>query len=76
MHTLNKVLSLIVLTTIWPANALAYVGPGAGLSVIGSLLAIVAAVILALIGFVFYPLRRMFRKKRTKKSERETERNE
>jgi hypothetical protein len=45
------------------APAAAYVGPGAGLSAIGVLLALIATVLLAVIGFVWYPLRRLFRKK-------------
>lgn len=44
---------------------LAYVGPGAGLGMIGSLLAVLAAVIIGLFGLVLYPItliRRMLRK--------------
>ena len=42
--------------------AAAYVGPGAGLSAIGVLVALVGAVALAIVGFVWYPLKRLFRK--------------
>lgn len=35
----------------------AYVGPGAGLGFVGSLLAVAAAVALALIGLIVYPLK-------------------
>jgi hypothetical protein len=42
--------------------AAAYMGPGAGLSAIGTLLALVAALCLAIVGFVWYPLKRVFRK--------------
>ncbi len=47
-----------------PASALAYVGPGAGLSIIGSVLALLAAVIVAIFGFLFFPIRRMLRKRK------------
>lgn len=40
------------------APALAYVGPGTGLSVIGSILALVGALFLALLGFIWYPIKR------------------
>lgn len=40
----------------------AYVGPGAGLSAIGVLLALIGAIALAIVGFVWYPLKRLFRK--------------
>jgi hypothetical protein len=47
-----------------PASALAYVGPGAGLSIIGSVLALFAAVVVAIFGFLFFPIRRMLRKRK------------
>lgn len=47
--------------TALPATAHAYVGPGAGLTAIGTMIALVAAVVLALVGFVWYPLKRMMR---------------
>jgi len=40
---------------------LAYLGPGAGLSAFGALLAVCAAIVVALFGFVWYPLRRLMR---------------
>ena len=41
----------------------AYVGPGAGLSVIGTVLALVAAFFLAIIGFIWYPVKRLLQKR-------------
>ena len=46
---------------------LAYVGPGAGLSGIGALIALIGAVLLALFGFVWYPVKRLLRKCRKPK---------
>jgi nitrate reductase gamma subunit len=57
---------MIILICLLPQPAMAYIGPGAGLSAIGALLAIVAVVIVAIFGFVWYPIRRIMRKmKRT-----------
>jgi len=42
--------------------ALAYVGPGAGLTVIGSLIALVTAVVAGIFGFVWYPLKRLLKR--------------
>lgn len=42
-----------------PQGAAAYIGPGAGLSAIGTLVALVGAVLLALVGFVWYPMKRL-----------------
>jgi len=48
-------------------SVLAYVGPGAGLGMIGSLLAVLAAVVIGVIGLVLYPItliRKMLRKQK------------
>jgi hypothetical protein len=45
-----------------PDAALAYVGPGAGLTAIGTLFAFVGAICLAVVGFVWYPVKRMLRR--------------
>ena len=51
---------------VWTGMSLvAYVGPGAGLGMLGSLLAVAIAVVVGLLGLVLYPLsllRRMLRK--------------
>ncbi|GGB19702.1 hypothetical protein [Allosediminivita pacifica] len=52
---------LFATATSLPAAAHAYVGPGAGLTAIGTMIALVAAVVLALVGFVWYPMKRMMR---------------
>ena len=50
---------------------IAYVGPGAGLSAIGAFLAMVAAVFVAIAGFIWYPIKRLIRGvKRTVSGER------
>lgn len=63
---LAALLGLIVLV---PIDAQAYVGPGAGITAIGSLLALVAGLLFAVIGFVWYPIKRMRRRRREKQVE-------
>jgi hypothetical protein len=46
------------------ATAEAYVGPGMGLGVIGAVLGFLAAFFLALVGLVWYPVKRMLRGRR------------
>ncbi len=53
---------LLSLTLLMPKSAYAYVGPGAGLSVIGTIVALILALILAIVGFIWYPLRRLLEK--------------
>jgi len=47
----------------------AYVGPGAGLSAIGSVLAFIGAIFLLIVGFLWYPIKRLIKKKNPADSE-------
>lgn len=55
---------LFVLMILLPRSAEAYIGPGAGISAIGTLVALMAAVALAVVGFIWYPLKRLVRRNR------------
>jgi hypothetical protein len=58
----------LLLTGIWGFPASAYVGPGAGLSLIGTLYTLIGGVILALFAVVFYPARLLYKKWKKKKN--------
>lgn len=45
----------------------AYIGPGAGLGAIGTVLAFFGAILLAIVGFVWYPIKRLLKKKKKNK---------
>ena len=47
--------------------SLMYIGPGAGIAVIGTVLAFIGALFLGIGGFVWYPIKRILRKKRNQK---------
>ena len=49
----------------WASPALAYIGPGAGLSLLGALWGVVAAVAAALLFLLIWPLRRLMKRRRT-----------
>ena len=53
--------ALGLLAFLLPMPAAAYIGPGAGLSAIGSLVALIGAFFLLLAGFVWYPVKRLLR---------------
>ncbi len=53
---------IICAVAVLPSTVYAYVGPGAGLSAIGSVLALIAAIVLSIIGFVWFPIKRIWRK--------------
>ena len=59
---------LFVVSGILPAAA--YVGPGAGLSLLGAFWGLLLAVVAALGFVILWPLRRMFRRDRAKEPER------
>jgi hypothetical protein len=56
---------MLTVTMLAISPAQAYVGPGLGLTAIGSLLALFAAIGLAIVGFVWYPLRRLMGRRKT-----------
>lgn len=63
-HRSGLVVALLVaLATFHPTAAEAYVGPGAGLTALGTVVALILALALAVIGFVWYPLKRLRRKR-------------
>lgn len=63
-------LMLALTFSLLPESAAAYVGPGAGLTAIGTVFALVAAVFLAIVGFVWYPVKRMLKRSPATKNER------
>jgi hypothetical protein len=64
---------VVVLLAMVPLAAQAYVGPGAGIGMIGSLLAVLGAILLAIVGLILWPLR-MIRKRRQGKGSSQAER--
>ena len=59
-----KQLSFAALLVLFSAPAMAYVGPGLGMGVIGTIFGVLAAIVLALFGLFWYPLKRAFSKKK------------
>lgn len=53
--------SVFGLGAVAPGLAWPYMGPGAGLAAIGSLLVVAAAFLLMIVGFVWYPLQRLLK---------------
>lgn len=54
-----------------PSAALAYGGPGSIISGIGAFLAVLAALVASIFGFLWFPLKRLIRKVRGKGGESE-----
>ncbi len=56
---------LVALSVTLPNMAAAYIGPGAGLSAIGTAVAVVGAFFLLILGFIWYPVKRLLRRKQS-----------
>lgn len=52
-------------TAALASPAMAYVGPGAGLGILGALLAILLAVLATVVGLVLWPLRLLARRRKS-----------
>ncbi len=65
-----------LVATISPHPVFAYVGPGGAVSGIGALLALVAAVFFAILGFLWLPLKRLLSKNSPKNFEAENKKRE
>ncbi|WP_193369825.1 hypothetical protein [Pelagibius marinus] len=69
--TFHALVLAAVLATL-PQAAEAYIGPGAGISAIGTVVALLGALALMIVGFVWYPIKRLRRKMRAEKEDRES----
>lgn len=58
-----KIAFIIIAMLIAPPVS-AYIGPGAGISVLGSLLGIIVTIVVAIGAIVMWPLRKLLKKKR------------
>lgn len=56
---------LFILSSLFAVTtpAFAYIGPGSGLSVVGTIIALIGALFMMIVGFFWYPIKRMLNKK-------------
>ncbi len=72
-----KYILLLAITALFYAGKLhAYVGPGAGVGVIGAIVGVLLAVLMAILGIFWYPIKRMFKKDKPEESLEAAEQNE
>ena len=57
----------MLLLLVQISTATAYVGPGAGISVLGSLLSILATVFVAIGAVLFWPLRKLMKRRKARR---------
>jgi hypothetical protein len=61
-----KTLVIIILLLASPA-AVSYIGPGAGISVLGSVLGILGTIVVAIGAIVFWPVRKYLKRRKQSK---------
>ena len=66
----------IFLLLLLPVSVLAYIGPGAGISVVGSLLGILGTIIIAIGAILFWPIRKMMKRRKAAAATTEPESSE
>ena len=62
---MRKILILTGLLMALPLSAFAYIGPGAGISVLGGLLGILTTIVVAIGAILFWPVRKMLKRKKS-----------
>ncbi|MCG6942109.1 MAG: hypothetical protein LJE69_12770 [Thiohalocapsa sp.] len=65
MSARNLILALLPLGLLTTAPAQAYIGPGAGAGTIAVVLGILASVVMAFFAVLWYPVKRVFKKRRS-----------
>ena len=59
--------ALLALLLVTSGQALAYIGPGAGISVVGSLLSILATFFVAIGAILFWPVRKLLKRRKARR---------
>lgn len=69
-------LILAVLLLLLASTAHAYIGPGAGIPVLGSLIGIVITIVIAIAAILFWPIRKMLKRGKNKAKAQENQSTE
>ncbi len=59
-----RFLSIAFLLSAAATPAAAYIGPGAGMGAIGTVVAVLGAVLLMIVGFIWYPVKRLLKRRK------------
>ncbi len=68
-------LAILVLTITFPSQIFAYVGPGAGITFLGALWAVITAILLAIGGFLIWPIRALIKRRKMGKHKKSSNNN-
>jgi len=65
MRRINKCIGLLLVLSATTANA--YIGPGAGAGTIAVVLGVIGSIFLAFLAILWYPVKRLFKRRKTAK---------
>jgi hypothetical protein len=68
-------LAIVAAIALQPTMAQAYIGPGLGVGVISAVLGFVASLAMAVVALIWYPIKRLFRRRRPSIAWQETPRD-
>ena len=60
MNKINLIIALLIISS----PVFAYIGPGMGGGVIAAVLGVIGAILLALFGILYYPIKRMLKNRK------------
>jgi membrane protein implicated in regulation of membrane protease activity len=64
-HVLSLAAALTCLAALTPGAALAYIGPGVGAGALAAVVGVVGSILLAIVGILYYPIKRMLKRKKS-----------
>ena len=63
--------SLIFVISILTTPAYTYIGPGMGVGIIVTTFGVIVAIIVALLGIIYFPIKRLLKKRKQKKTNKQ-----
>jgi hypothetical protein len=63
MNSRRTMLMMFAFLALHPVAAQAYIGPGVGAGAIGAVLGVLASIVLALFAVIYYPVKRMIKRR-------------
>ena len=69
-----RLLLVVLMLTVISQPAYAYIGPGLGAGLIATVFGVLGAIVLAFIGIVYYPIKRLIRSLRSRRASHDDER--
>jgi membrane protein implicated in regulation of membrane protease activity len=65
MHNRRPAFLLLAIVALQPTVAHAYIGPGVGAGAIAAVLGVLASIFLALFAVIYYPVKRMVKRRKS-----------